>query len=69
VISSAKHLSLNSSGIIASLESKKFLGLIGVHNLIIVETPDALLVCSKDKAQEIKNLVAELQKKKLKNLV
>ncbi|MBI5249635.1 MAG: mannose-1-phosphate guanylyltransferase [Desulfomonile tiedjei] len=30
--------------------------LMGVHDLIVVDTPDALLVCSKDSAQNIKKL-------------
>ncbi len=65
-----EHVAIDSTGIIADMSSKKFLGLVGVHNLIIVETDDALLICSKDSAQEIKTLVAELQKNKnLKKLV
>ena len=36
---------------------------IGVSDLIIINTPDATLVCSKSKASEIKNLVAKLKEK------
>lgn len=35
---------------------------IGAEDLIIVHTPDATLVCHKDKAQEIKAVVKELEK-------
>jgi mannose-1-phosphate guanylyltransferase len=34
---------------------------IGVRDLIIVDTPDALLVCPRDRAQDVKQLVDELK--------
>ena len=44
---------------------KKLIALMGVHDLIVVETPDALLVCNRHDAEKIKQLVghvpAELQ--------
>ena len=36
------------------------MALLGVHNLIIVQTDDALLVADRDRADEIKKLVPEL---------
>jgi mannose-1-phosphate guanylyltransferase/mannose-6-phosphate isomerase len=33
---------------------------IGLHNMIVVDTADATLVCSRDRVQEVKDLVAEL---------
>lgn len=41
----------------------KLVATVGVDNLIIVETPDAVLVCRKDKAQDVKKVVDELQNK------
>ena len=55
-----KHLGIDSKNIIA-YSHKKLLATIGIHDLIIVETDDALLVCHKDRAQEIKNLVNLLE--------
>lgn len=40
---------------------KKLIATIGVENLIIVETEDALLVCSKDRAQDVKMVVDQLK--------
>lgn len=40
---------------------KKLIATIGVENLIIVETEDALLVCSKDRAQDVKLVVDQLK--------
>lgn len=37
---------------------------VGVDNLTIVDTPDALLVAASDKAQDVKKVVAELKKRK-----
>jgi mannose-1-phosphate guanylyltransferase len=42
--------------------SKKLVALLGVENLIIVETDDALLICNKSRAQEIKYLVDEIDR-------
>lgn len=39
---------------------------VGVENLVIIDTPDAVLVCSQDKAQEVKKIVDELKEKGLK---
>ena len=39
----------------------KLTALIGVDNLIVVATPDALLVCSQERAQEVKKVVERLQ--------
>ncbi len=38
---------------------------IGVNNLIIVDTEDALLICDKNKAEDVKKAVQILKKKKL----
>lgn len=37
---------------------------IGIENLIIVDTDDALLVCSRERSQEVKKIVALLKEKK-----
>jgi mannose-1-phosphate guanylyltransferase len=47
----------------------KFVALIGVSNLVIVETEDALLVTTLDQSQEVGKVVKHLDEKKLKNLV
>lgn len=42
---------------------------VGVDDMIIVDTPDALLVCPRDRAQEVKSLVAELKQANRTDLV
>jgi mannose-1-phosphate guanylyltransferase len=40
----------------------KLVALVGVKNLVVVDTPDALLVCSRDEAQRVSDLVKRLEK-------
>lgn len=43
------------------LNEGKIIATIGCENLVVVDTPDALLVCSKFKAQEVKKIVERLK--------
>jgi mannose-1-phosphate guanylyltransferase len=43
----------------------KLVALIGVSDLIVVDTPDALLVCHRERAQDVKKIVEDLEKKGL----
>ena len=56
---------LESGNNVVYSSEKKLIALMGVHDLIVVETPDALLVCHRHEAEKIKQLVglvpAELQ--------
>jgi mannose-1-phosphate guanylyltransferase len=47
----------------------KFVAAIGVNDLIVVETPDALLVCPRNRAQDVGKLVKWLEEQKLTNLL
>ncbi|MFY9842567.1 MAG: mannose-1-phosphate guanylyltransferase [Terriglobales bacterium] len=47
----------------------KFVALVGVSNLVIVETEDALLVTTLDQSQDVGKVVKHLDEKKLKHLV
>jgi mannose-1-phosphate guanylyltransferase len=47
----------------------KFVALVGVSNLVVVETEDALLVTTLDRSQDVGKVVKHLDEKKLKNLV
>jgi len=46
-----------------SYSPHKLTALIGVENIIVVETGDALLVCHKDQDQKVKNIVNSIKKK------
>jgi mannose-1-phosphate guanylyltransferase len=47
----------------------KFVAAIGVRDLVVVETPDALLICPRDRAQDVSKLVKLLEERKLKKLL
>lgn len=44
-----------------SYSKKRLIATVGVENLIIVETDDAILVCDKNRAQDVKLIVDELK--------
>ncbi len=43
-----------------AISNGRTIALCGVHNLVVVETPDAILVCHKDAVQHVKNLQPHL---------
>jgi len=47
----------------------KFVALVGVSNLVIVETEDALLITTLDQSQDVGKVVKHLDERKLKKLV
>jgi mannose-1-phosphate guanylyltransferase len=47
----------------------KFIAAIGVHNLVVVDTPDALLICPRDRAQDVGKIVKKLEEEQKKNLL
>ena len=51
---------LDSSDNIIFNEGETTVALLGVHNLIVVRTGDAILICHRHEAERIKNLVANL---------
>ena len=42
--------------------SNRFMGLVGVTDLVVIDTEDALLICSRDKAQSVKKIVNQIKK-------
>ena len=44
--------------------TSRLVSLVGVENLIVVETPDAVLVAEKSRSQDVKDIVNQLQKTK-----
>ncbi|MDR1674035.1 MAG: mannose-1-phosphate guanylyltransferase [Oscillospiraceae bacterium] len=42
--------------------NKKRIALVGVKNLVVVDTPDALLICDRDCAQDVKKIAEKLGK-------
>jgi mannose-1-phosphate guanylyltransferase len=57
------------SSLLCSDNKKRLIAAIGVENLIIVETGDAILVCSRDQAQKVRDLVNLLKQNQRHNLL
>ena len=59
----------DSSGNYMDGAKSKLIALLGVHDLIVVDTPDALLIADRSKAQQVGDLVKQLEKEKRDNLL
>ncbi len=60
----AEVLSIESSGNIIH-STKKLVAVIGLKDIVIIETEDAILVCAKDRAPDVRRVVDELKKRGL----
>lgn len=49
--------------------NKKFISVSGIDNLIIIDTDDALLICDRNKSQDVKKIVDFLKKRKSNDLL
>jgi mannose-1-phosphate guanylyltransferase len=67
-VSASPHFALDATGNYF-WSPKKFVAAIGVNNLVVVETSDAILICPRDRSQDVGKIVKYLQQQKLKNLV
>jgi mannose-1-phosphate guanylyltransferase len=47
----------------------KFIAAVGVNNLVVVETPDALLICPRERAQDVGKVVKWLESQNRKSLL
>lgn len=56
-------LLLQSSRLVVVPQSGRLIATLGLRDLIVVDTPDALLVCPRDRAQEVKRIVDELKER------
>ncbi len=48
---------------------EKFVAIVGVENVVVVETEDALLITTRDRAQDVARIVGHLREKKLGKLL
>jgi mannose-1-phosphate guanylyltransferase len=68
LISSAGHYALNARGNYVHAPGK-FVATVGVDNLVVVDTGDALLITSREQSQDVGKVVKYLDEKKLTKLV
>lgn len=58
----AEILALDATGAVV-YGNKRLVALLGVENLVIVDTEDALLICDRSRAQEVRHIVEELKRR------
>jgi mannose-1-phosphate guanylyltransferase len=54
-------LLLDSTGLVVVPHSGRLVAALGLHDMIVVDTPDALLVCPRERAQDVKQIVDALK--------
>jgi mannose-1-phosphate guanylyltransferase len=61
VVAGSEHISLDTTGTLLYGTGDRLIAALGIHDLIVVDTGDVVLVCPKDRAQDVKDLVAKLR--------
>jgi mannose-1-phosphate guanylyltransferase len=64
-----EHLALDSRGCVIAAPPGKLVATIGLEDLVIIDTPDALLVCPRARAQEVKRIVDTLKERQRGDLL
>lgn len=60
IVVNANHLAIDSTGLLIQ-GNNQLITTIGVDNLVIVQTKDALLICDRNNTQAVKNIVNQLK--------
>ena len=50
----------DSSRMIVVAQSGRLVATLGIHDVVVVDTPDALLLCARSRAQDLKSVVDDL---------
>lgn len=66
VIKTDLHSLVNTKNSYVSSQSGKLIALVGVENLAVIETDDAILVCNLEASQDVKKVVESLKEEKAK---
>jgi mannose-1-phosphate guanylyltransferase len=67
VVVGAQVVAQNSGGSVV-IGNGRLIALVGIDNVIVVDTDDALLVCERSRAQDVRKVVEELKRLKLDEL-
>lgn len=60
IISKGNHLDVDSENCLV-MTGDKLVATVGLKDIVIIDTPDALLVCNKNRSQEIKTVIEKLK--------
>ncbi|MDI9357848.1 MAG: mannose-1-phosphate guanylyltransferase [Phycisphaerales bacterium] len=62
VVLSDYHKTINCKNNLISLPNNKLIVVEGLENMIVIDTPDVLLICNRNKEQEVKTYVQDIKK-------
>jgi mannose-1-phosphate guanylyltransferase len=62
IVNESEHLPLDTHNTLVYSTGKKLIATIGVDDLVVIDTGDALLVCHRDQAQQVKQVIENLKK-------
>jgi mannose-1-phosphate guanylyltransferase len=62
VVVNSEHMSLETCDTLVYSTEKKLVVTIGVDDLIVIDSGDALLICRRDKAQQVRQVIENLRK-------
>ncbi len=62
VISNGPHVNIDSRDNVLYTSEGKLIALVGVEDLVVVDSPDALLVCARERIEDVKQVVEHLKK-------
>ncbi len=58
-VNAAGHIAVDSSDCLIYAD-QRMVATVGVHNIVVVSTPDAILVCDRERCQDVKKVVEQL---------
>ena len=65
-VARGRNLTVDSEGNLLYSFTGKMIAAAGLKDMIVIETEDVILVCPKSRAQDVKKLVVEMERKKMK---
>ncbi len=68
ILRGGEHLSIDAQDNLVFVQNgqqRKLVAVLGVEQIVVVDTEDALLVCSRDQAQRVKEIVRQIEEKGL----
>lgn len=63
------HVGFDTTGSLIYGYSNRLIATVGISDLVVIDTPDILLICPKEQSQDVKKIVEELKKRKLNKYV
>ncbi len=64
-VTKGRHVSIDSAGNLLFSFSDKVIATAGLHDMVVIETDDAILVCPRNRTQDVRAIVQEMEKQHL----